>query len=78
MAVRFSHLFSSRARSRPSPAARTRRKGPHCDACGAELIAHDHAIQLSAGTFHAGCVLYRPRVAPAAPMTAEQRLQATR
>jgi hypothetical protein len=36
--------------------------GPRCGACGSSIVAHDHAVQLAGGAYHAGCVLYRARI----------------
>jgi hypothetical protein len=70
MTVRFSQLLRGRARGA---------HGISCRACGEEILADGHAIQLTAGVYHAGCVLYRPRAAPeGAPPAAITRLRATR
>jgi hypothetical protein len=71
MTVRFSQLLRGRVRGA---------RGISCRACGEEILADGHAIQLSAGVYHAGCVLYRPReTAPElAPPAAATRLRATR
>ena len=70
MTVRFSHLLRSRA-----PRAGSR--GVPCEACGGEIFADGHAIQLAGGVYHAGCVLYRPRAHPVAP-PGGARLRASR
>ncbi|HEY2603901.1 MAG TPA: hypothetical protein VGI67_20255 [Thermoleophilaceae bacterium] len=50
-------LFPNRARKRRQlPSASL------CPACGEPLAAADHAVLKSGGLYHAGCVLYRPRV----------------
>jgi hypothetical protein len=36
--------------------------GMHCPACGEPLAAADHAVVKGGSLYHAGCVLYRPRV----------------
>lgn len=36
--------------------------GVHCPACGEPLAAADHAVVKGGSLYHAGCVLYRPRV----------------
>jgi hypothetical protein len=44
-----------------------RRRPPHtsevCPACGEPLTAADHAVLVEGAPHHAGCVLYRHRVA---------------
>jgi hypothetical protein len=37
-----------------------------CPACGEPLAAADHAVFQGGAPYHAGCVLYRPRVSPGA------------
>ncbi|HEY0630493.1 MAG TPA: hypothetical protein VGC98_00435 [Thermoleophilaceae bacterium] len=69
MTVRFSQLLRGRVRGA---------RGISCCACGEEILADGHAIQLSAGVYHAGCVLYRPRAAPELAPPSETRLRATR
>ena len=70
MTARFSQFLRSRA---PRAAGR----GVPCDACGEDIFADGHAIQLAGGVYHAGCVLYRPRAQPA-PQPGGARLRATR
>ena len=80
MSGRLSHLLPARVRLR-APRIRSARGIGSCVACGEPVAAADHAIQLTGGTFHAGCVLYRRRapVEPARPAAIpDGRLQATR
>jgi hypothetical protein len=77
MAVRLDKLLPFRGRPRASAvraAIAGRRGGEDCPACGSEVAADGHAIQLSGGVFHARCVLYRPRPVPMPP----RRLRTTR
>jgi hypothetical protein len=69
LTLRFSQLLRSRARAV---------RGTICAACGEETLADGHAIQLAGGVYHAGCVLYRPRLQPDVARPAGTRLRATR
>jgi len=69
MTVRFSHLLRGRARDTPDA---------NCPACGGEVLADGHAIQLAGGVYHAGCVLYQPRPQSHDAPPAGTRLRATR
>jgi len=66
---RFSHLLRGRARDT---------RDTSCPACGEEILADGHAIQLAGGVYHAGCVLYQPRPQPGGMPPAGTRLRATR
>jgi hypothetical protein len=82
MAFRLPNILPARTRSRAPilPFARAARRDGRgrCRSCGDGIVADDHAVQLAGGLFHAGCVLYERREAPAPLFGAGERLQATR
>jgi hypothetical protein len=53
---KISALLAGRARRRPAQVSLV------CPACGESLTAADHAVQLAGNPYHAGCVLYQPRL----------------
>ena len=58
---RISALLSGKSRRR-----RPAYEHAVCPACGEPLAAADHAVFQGGASYHAGCVLYRPRVSSSA------------